>query len=287
MALVKKVGNGKVVLLAGGGKCYTDIAARFCHSERSLEDIIISPYNKKLVQNILGSGHLAASEFDYFLFGIEGYARVTEVQLVRKRLASYLISSGRDNRNGKRSFDIVLPEDIMELNSVIKINPARLFYDRECTQGFRMKENKNLYLKFDTDFILAMIENWYDAGVEKGLPEEDLRYMKPQGTAFKAIIGMNAHALLDWFKIRTCMNAQTEIRDLATKMMNLCKEKSPDLFENAGPSCKVLGYCPEDARQNPACNVIKKSSALRILKEAQNLANDLKENKQDIVDTVH
>ena len=34
-------------------------------------------------------------EFDFFLFGVEGYSRVTEVQLVRKRLASYLIKSGR------------------------------------------------------------------------------------------------------------------------------------------------------------------------------------------------
>ena len=35
----KYTGNGKVVLLAGGGKIYTDIAARFVRSERSLEEL--------------------------------------------------------------------------------------------------------------------------------------------------------------------------------------------------------------------------------------------------------
>ena len=39
----KYTGNGKVVLLAGGGKIYTDIAARFVRSERSLEEIVARP----------------------------------------------------------------------------------------------------------------------------------------------------------------------------------------------------------------------------------------------------
>ena len=94
-------GQGQVVLIAGGGRIYTDIAARFVASERSLDDIIASPYSAKIVKNILASGHLAAVEFDYFLFGVAGYSRVTETQLVRKRLASYLIKSGRTELQGK------------------------------------------------------------------------------------------------------------------------------------------------------------------------------------------
>ena len=65
-------GQGRVVLLAGGGRIYTDIAARFVRSERSLDEIIASPYSKRIVDNILNSGHGAALEFDYFLFGVEG-----------------------------------------------------------------------------------------------------------------------------------------------------------------------------------------------------------------------
>ena len=117
----KFTGNGKVVLLAGGGKIYTDIAARFVRSERDLEEIVASPYSRQIVQNILDSGHRAALEFDFFLFGVEGYSRVTETQLVRKRLASYLIKSGRAELNGKRSYSVVYPRSVAEFTAPVTL----------------------------------------------------------------------------------------------------------------------------------------------------------------------
>ena len=89
--------------------------------------------------------------------------------------------------------------------------------------------------------------------MEDGIPEEDLRYLKPQATEFKGLIGMNAHALMDWFQVRCCKNAQAEIRDMANKMLALCKEAAPDLFAQAGPNCRVLGYCPENDFQHKDC----------------------------------
>ena len=123
-------GDGKVVLLAGGGKIFTDIAAKFVKSERSLEEIIASPYDKKIVYNIINSGHKAAVEFDYFIFGVEGYSRVTEVQLVRKRIASYIIKTGRADKKGKRSFDAVLPKNIQNFSAGVEVpvDSIKLFY---------------------------------------------------------------------------------------------------------------------------------------------------------------
>ena len=114
-------GHGRVVLLAGGGRIYTDIAARFVRSERSLDEIIASPYSKRIVDNILNSGHGAALEFDYFLFGVEGYSRVTEVQLVRKRMASYLIKSGRAELGGKRVFSVVYPRSVADFTAEVTL----------------------------------------------------------------------------------------------------------------------------------------------------------------------
>ena len=243
------VGQGKVFLIAGGGKCYTDIAARFTSSERNAEEIISSDYNPNIIKAILDSGHLAATEFDMFIFGIEGYARVTEVQLVRKRLASYLIKSGRNEKGGKRSYDIVMPPKVMNCKELV----------------IKDKNGNDMTL---TDY-LEYGKAFYDKGLELGLKEEELRYFKPQATEFKAIIAMNAHSLLDWFKIRTCLCAQTEIRDLANKMMKLCKKANPDLFQYAGPSCVALGYCPENSRMHEACKKAgkykTKDEALKIL----------------------
>ena len=56
---------------------------------------------------------------------------------------------------------------------------------------------------------------------------------------------MNARELLHFFALRCCNRAQWEIRELAEKMLELCGEVSPTIFENAGPRCVQLGYCPE------------------------------------------
>lgn len=243
------VGNGQVHLIAGGGKIYTDIAARFCRSERPVTEIINSPYSPEIVKNILGSNHLAALEFDYFIFGVEGYSRVCETQLVRKRMASYLIKSGRAELNGKREFSVVYPENIVSFELVTKLSDGQ-------------------QVTLSAELICEMIDEWYQCGIASGYKEEDLRYLKPQATEFRAIIGMNAHALLDFFAVRCCQNAQAEIRDMANKMLRLCKEAAPDLFANAGPNCVRLGYCPENALQNEKCRgkIITKENALEILK---------------------
>ena len=222
---ISNVGQGKVVLLAGGGRVYADTAARFCRSEKSLDELAGAPHDVELVRRIVQSGHEAALEFDWFIFGVEGYSRVCETQLVRKRMASYLIKSGRVDKHGKREFSAVLPKSLQ----------GKAFEVR--TEGQR--------LLLTSRQVCDILRQWYEQGVRASLPEEDLRYLKPQATEFKGVIGMNAHALRDWFRIRLCNRAQAEIRDLARKMFRICKEAAPELFVGAGPSCEVLGYCPE------------------------------------------
>lgn len=240
------VGNGTVSLIAGGGKVYADIAARFCSSERPLSEIIASPYSPEIVHNLVSSGHLAALEFDYFIFGVEGYSRVCETQLVRKRLASYMIKSGRAQLGNKREFSMVYPEMAAQYVSNITLPDGH----KTILSGSQ---------------LAGLIEQWYTQAATGGMKDEDLRYLKPQATEFRGLIGMNAHALRDWFMIRCCLNAQYEIRDMAWKMLKLCKEAAPDLFDGAGPSCEVLGYCPEGDRQNKRCAKPTKKEAKMIL----------------------
>ncbi|MFW5981501.1 MAG: FAD-dependent thymidylate synthase [bacterium] len=272
MANIKLVGEGNVELIAGGGKIFTDIAARFVKSERDLEDIIATPYNKKIVETIINSGHEACTEFDWFIFGVEGYARVSEVQLVRKRLASYMIKSGRAELNGKRSFGVVVPENIK--NHATKVSIPVSMLRNQSGGRLELKEgqadsNNHVWLNIDTNFVLNCIECWYGAGVNQGIPEEDLRYLKPQATEFKALIGMNAHSLRDWFRIRCCKNAQSEIRDMAMKMLKICKKATPDLFKDAGPNCARMGYCPENNMQHEDCKGVwpTKDLAMKIIKD--------------------
>lgn len=237
----------KVILIAGGGKIYADVAARFCRSEKPIEEIIESPYSPKIIQNLLSSGHLAALEFDYFLFAVEGFSRVCETQLVRKRMASYMIKSGREELGGKRKFDVYLPNDIKDFYIDYTGNIPNPYQDID---GDYVSE---VTIRLNADDICKIIEQWYSEGVKLGKPEEDLRYMKPQGTTFKAIIGMNIHSLYDFFGQRLCKRAQSEIRKLATMMYKEAVKVAPDIFKGVGAKCVNLGYCPENARQAESC----------------------------------
>lgn len=257
----KIVGNGKVYLIAGGGKTYTDVAAKICRTNKDIESLIGSDSDKKLIKDIVESGHNAALEFDDFIFVIEAYARVTEVQMVRKRHASYMISSGRVEKHGKREMNVVIPEDIKKVKSDSDINPTKITLKTTIGKEIRYLSLQDLLPTIQRQFgmttiptvsitldykdILGFIDDWYNTGVEMHVPEEDLRYMKPQATEFRAVVKMNAEALRDWAKIRMCNRAQTEIRDLCTKMIKLAKEAAPELMEGVGPNCVCYGYCAE------------------------------------------
>ena len=247
------VGDSKVFLLAGGGKVFTDMAARFVRGEKSVEQIRDSQYSSQIVRNILDSGHMSATEFDWFVFGIEGYSRVTEAQLVRKRHASYLIKSGRVEHKESEDYSIVLPDTrLQEFTAPVFLTDGTL-------------------INLSGEDLTKITAQWCQQAGAAGFAAEDIRYYKPQATEFKAIIGMNAHALYDWFAIRCCRNAQLEIRDMAYKMLALCRKAAPDLFANAGPNCVRLGYCPENQRQHAYCKkagkYLPKDEALKILKK--------------------
>lgn len=73
---------------------------------------------------------------------------------------------------------------------------------------------------------------------------EDARFVLPNAASTKMIMTMNARSLMNFFAHRCCNRAQWEIRDLATKMLKLCRSAAPQIFENAGPSC-LSGPCTE------------------------------------------
>ena len=256
-----RVGDGKVFLIAGGGKTYCDMAAKFCRTEKDVEEIIASPQSKKLISDLIASKHVAALEFDDFIFGIQGYARVTEVQMVRKRIASYLIKSGRVEENGKRRMDVVIPDSIKTFHAKHVLNPEKLIVKftnpngiaevklNDCfplmKQQFAQTSNPTIIYDYDYSDILSLIDSWYTEGVIQHIPEEDLRYMKPQATEFKAAVKIDAANLRNWARIRMCNRAQFEIRDLVTKMVSLARNAAPELMEGVGPSCVCDGYCSE------------------------------------------
>ena len=93
-----------------------------------------------------------------------------------------------------------------------------------------------------------MREKFKEKGIVGEKANQDVRFILPQAAETKIVVTMNCRELLHFFEQRCCTRAQWEIRNLANKMLNICKEHLPAVFSDAGAKCKKLGYCPEGGK---------------------------------------
>ena len=172
----------------------------------------------KPLKHALASGHESIAEHATFTFTVEGVSRVTEVQLVRHRIgASYAIQSGR--YCARHPTNYIMPESVTE--DIDDLLAQRII---EYNRALRLLD---------------------DCMVEMGISAEDRRYFYPQGLKTNIVVTVNARELLHMASERMCVRAQWEIREMVSEMVRLAKVVAPILFENAGPKCGHLGYCPE------------------------------------------
>jgi thymidylate synthase (FAD) len=193
-------------------------AARNCYSPRDIEAIDENWNSEevaKMVTRVREAGHLSTFEHTMFTFGVSGVSRALTHQLVRHRHMSYEQKSQRYIKV-KGQFEFVTPPSIAarpEINA-----------------------------KYDA--LMGQIAEFYEAALAAGTPPEDARFALPNAAETQIVITANARALLDFFTLRTCNNAQWEIRELAFAMLRLVKKVAPVLFVRAGATC-VRGYCNE------------------------------------------
>ena len=194
-------------------------AARICYRDVAASELLKGEeenLSSNLIADLFRSGHTSTFEHVSFTFGIDGLSRVASHQLVRHRLASF---SQQSQRYVKMSPD---PEAVIIPPSVSK-NPEALALFNET-----VAKSQEAYAK-----LTAL-----------GIPKEDARFILPHGHSTRLVMTMNARELHHFFSLRLCRRAQWEIHELARKMLILCREKAPVLFEKAGPSC-VFGECGE------------------------------------------
>lgn len=192
----------------------------------------------RALKGALAAHHESVAEHASFSFAISGVSRALTHQLVRHRLASYSQQSQRYVNMDE--FEYVTPV-------TIKDSDKRIW----------MTSHEDWIPMLDAyDSLMQDIQETYEQMVEAGIPEEDARYILPNACCTNIVVSMNGRELKHFFRLRCCTRAQKEIRELANKMLELCKEVAPVLFENAGPSCVQTGRCPEGKK---SCGKVKKS----------------------------
>lgn len=180
----------------------------------------------RLIKQVLASGHTSTLEHASFTFGIEGIARVSEIQLIRHRVGcSYSIQSGRYVKRGEAKYTI--PESV--------------------------KNNKKFLPRWKK--ILKEVQGMYNEMTEAGIKAEDARYLQPQSVQTKIVVTMNARALLHFLELRCCKRAQWEIQQLANLMLKEVRKVAPIIFEKAGATCVSQGICWEGEKMS--CGLYK------------------------------
>ena len=181
---------------------------------------------KRIIKRVTGYGHVSVIEHASFTFSIEGVSRAMTHQFVRHRIASYTQQSQR-----------YVTYDTLEKY----VTPPSIADNAEAKKMF--------------DETLEKISETYQKLLKLGISKEDARFILPNAAKTNIIVTMNARELRHFFNLRCCVRSQWEIREVATEMFRQVKKVAPALFENAGPSCVELGYCPEGKMKPLECDV--------------------------------
>lgn len=225
--------NAKELIFAAGRQCYTE---GWVGDSWEIQDnnIVIKDLNdghtcsdkeiERLVNYLKESGHTSVLEHAKFTFAIDDVSRALTHQLVRHRLASYSQQSQRYvDLNVQFSIDnFVVPPKILK--------------------------NEKAYLEYVD--LLSKTQDVYNVLINLDIPAEDARYVLPNAAKTRIVVTMNCVALLHFFGLRSCTLAQWEIRNLSNKLLAICKENLPCVFNNAGSRCENLGYCPESSKRS-------------------------------------
>jgi len=202
-------------------------AYKQCYSSRFAAEIWREGGDREkrraFLREMMASGHTSPLEHVKFTFAIEGVSRALTHQLVRYRIASYSQQSQR--YVNMEDFRYIIPPSI-EGDEELRGEFERIL--EEIRKGYR-----------------KIVKRLREKGIVGEEAHQDARFLLPQAAETKIVVTMNCRELLHFFSERCCQRAQWEIRRLAERMLEICKEKLPVVFEGAGPKCEILGYCPE------------------------------------------
>lgn len=158
-------------------------------------------------------GHMSVLEHASVTFRVDGISRACSHQLIRHRLASYCQQSQRHVAIDTRGDGwYVTPPSVTAA------------------------ENDRLLFKNVTREVASR----YEQLLSRGIPAEDARYVLPQCTKTSLVVTMDYRELFHFFDLRLDSHAQWEIRQLASKMLELLPMASKfmhDLYLGMARGC--------------------------------------------------
>lgn len=170
-------------------------AARTCYMSNSN---VTQDSARNFLPKLLNMGHESPFEHAYATFRISGCSRAMTHQLVRHRLMA--VSQKSQRYVSEKSFDYVIPESIQP----------------EHVEDYRR----------DMEAINQMYQKWK----ERGLKNEDARFVLPNACTTELVISANFREFRHIFHVRCSKHAQWEIRNVCTAMLEELYKHAPSVF---------------------------------------------------------
>jgi thymidylate synthase (FAD) len=181
-------------------------AARRCYSDDDITSLFQYDMREHLIRNLVKWGHLSVLEHVSFTFHISGMSRAASQQLLRHRHPSV---SQQSQRYVEGFPDVVKPDAVL-------MNPAAS----------------------DTwDRVVRDSKYAYNDLISHGIPAEDARGIVPMNSATQIVWTANARSLLEIIRLRTCKQAQQEIRRFALCVLSNVEHILPAVFNKCKPDC--------------------------------------------------
>lgn len=182
-----------------------------------------------LIHRLLSHGHFGPFEHPQATFAIEGISRSCMAQLTRHRHASFDVQSMRyvefDEENPE-------PGDIyVQIPELDQAHPAGR--NADIADVHASKTDAEL-LGYRRELYHNSIEQsfaTYNELLSLGVAPENARMVLPIGTQVNLVVSLNARMLMHVADLRAAGDAQWEIRQLTSDLLDLATDWCPVTFE--------------------------------------------------------
>lgn len=184
---------------------------------------------EQIIKAVISSSRPRALESVQFTFALNKVSLSTLTHFARHRIHSIQVPS----------------LDTVDRNDWVM--PASIQADPEMLNIYNAAFKANL----------ALYSELSESGEATALP-----YLILSGNTLSIVSTMNARELMLFMKLRSCSRAQWEIQIYANKMLEILRNKEPELFRFYGPSCYADGFCPEGRLTCGSMNEMKEKYSL-------------------------
>ncbi len=161
---------------------------------------------ESVVKGCIKNKHTSVTEHSMYVFEVEGVSRAFLAQLTRHRHLQFTVRSQRyTNESG---FNYIVPKSIKD-------------------KVFNINTGKEYLVQGTFDDMMYVINQYYTAMLEAGIPKEDARFVLPNATEVKLVVSGNYRAWMEFCRLREDSHSQWEIKEFAFEVDKLIHEVTP------------------------------------------------------------